>query len=133
MELLELRAQPDLEHDTGLAVLLGSSLSSLHAKTFAIDKKRIFIGSFNFDPRSAALNTEMGLLIDSTGMAERLSAALDQRNFVYQVQLERDGELAWVQSATDGAETIYSTEPNTTLVQRLLARIISFLPVEWML
>ena len=66
-------------------------------------------------------------------MAERLSAALDQRNFVYQVQLERDGELAWVQSATDGAETIYSTEPNTTLVQRLLARIISYLPVEWML
>ncbi|AHG66128.1 putative phospholipase D [Advenella mimigardefordensis DPN7] len=38
----------------------GSSGSSLHAKTFAVDHKRVFIGSFNFDPRSANLNTEMG-------------------------------------------------------------------------
>ncbi|WP_373832596.1 phospholipase D family protein, partial [Delftia acidovorans] len=35
----------------------GSSGSSLHAKTFAVDGERIFVGSFNFDPRSAHLNT----------------------------------------------------------------------------
>src|SRR5690606_40679097 len=39
----------------------GSSGSSLHGKTFAVDGQRIFVGSFNFDPRSANLNTELGL------------------------------------------------------------------------
>ncbi|MDQ2780207.1 MAG: phospholipase D family protein, partial [Pseudomonadota bacterium] len=29
----------------------GSSAASLHAKTFAVDRDRIFVGSFNFDPR----------------------------------------------------------------------------------
>ena len=37
--------------------------ASLHAKTFAVDREQAFVGSFNFDPRSAALNTEMGLVI----------------------------------------------------------------------
>ena len=49
-------------HGTGP---LGSAGSSLHAKTFAVDGERVFVGSFNFDPRSAQLNTEMGLVIDS--------------------------------------------------------------------
>ncbi len=41
------------------------STAGLHAKTFAVDQRRMFVGSFNFDPRSAKLNTEMGLVIDS--------------------------------------------------------------------
>ena len=41
----------------------GSSRASLHSKTMAVDGETIFIGSFNFDPRSFALNTEMGVVI----------------------------------------------------------------------
>lgn len=37
-------------------------VAGLHAKTYAVDRARIFVGSFNFDQRSARLNTEMGLL-----------------------------------------------------------------------
>jgi len=48
---------------------LGSSGASLHAKTFAADGARVFVGSFNFDPRSAALNTEMGFVIQSAPLA----------------------------------------------------------------
>src|SRR5207245_6377187 len=48
----------------------GSSGSSLHAKTFAVDRSRVFVGSFNFDPRSARLNTEMGFVIDSAALAD---------------------------------------------------------------
>jgi putative cardiolipin synthase len=52
-------------------VKFGSSSSTgLHAKTFAVDRSRIFVGSFNFDQRSARLNTEMGLVIDSPTLAE---------------------------------------------------------------
>lgn len=53
---------------------LGLSGASLHAKTFAVDEKRVFIGSFNFDPRSAMLNCEMGFLIDSPTMWPKRSA-----------------------------------------------------------
>jgi putative cardiolipin synthase len=50
-----------------------SSDSGLHAKTFAADRQRIFIGSFNLDPRSARLNTEMGVVLDSAPLASHLS------------------------------------------------------------
>ena len=49
------------------------SATGLHAKTFQIDGRSVFVGSFNFDPRSARLNTEMGLLIDNSVLAYRLS------------------------------------------------------------
>src|SRR5699024_6099249 len=45
--------------------VLKSSGASLHAKTFVVDNNWIFVGSFNMDPRSARLNTEMGLLFES--------------------------------------------------------------------
>ena len=57
----------------------GSSSASLHAKTFAVDRSRLFVGSFNLDPRSARLNTEMGVVIDSAALAARLSDALEAR------------------------------------------------------
>ena len=37
-------------------------VAGLHAKTYAVDGERIFVGSFNFDQRSARLNTEMGVV-----------------------------------------------------------------------
>src|SRR6056297_3190591 len=82
-EILELRARPDMPDGTSMAQILTGSQSSLHAKTFAVDGERIFIGSFNFDPRSASLNTEMGFLIDSPQIAASLAAALDRNEMVY--------------------------------------------------
>ena len=71
-----------------------SSKAGLHAKTFAADARRIFVGSFNLDPRSARLNTEMGLVIDSASMATRLSAAVDGPfALAYRVTLGEDGGL----------------------------------------
>ena len=54
-----------------------SSSAALHAKTFAVDRSRIFVGSFNFDQRSARLNTEMGLVIDSPKFAQMLAERFD--------------------------------------------------------
>ena len=42
---------------------------SLHAKMFVFDRKRMFVGSSNFDMRSFHLNTEVGLIIDSPELA----------------------------------------------------------------
>ncbi|MDB5743402.1 MAG: phospholipase D/Transphosphatidylase [Polaromonas sp.] len=69
--------------------LTGSSASSLHAKVFAVDDSRLFVGSFNFDPRSANLNTEMGLAIDSAALAQamRKAASLQVSALAYEVRL----------------------------------------------
>src|SRR5262249_26076544 len=57
----------------------GGSDASLHAKAFATDRARIFVGSFNLDPRSARLNTEMGIVMESPPLASALSNALDRQ------------------------------------------------------
>ncbi len=112
-----------------------SSSSSLHAKTFALDGRRIFVGSFNFDPRSARLNTEMGLVIDSPPMARQLAGAFDDRIplLAYEVLLAPEGRgLQWLERTPTG-ETRHATEPETTLWRRLGVNLISLLPIEWML
>ena len=62
----------------GTRMLSGGSSASLHAKTFAVDRTCVFVGSFNFDERSAFLNTEMGLLIDSSTLARQLASKFDE-------------------------------------------------------
>ena len=109
----------------------GSSGASLHAKTFAVDGRRIFIGSFNFDPRSTMLNTEMGLLIDSTKMAGLLHGAFDRKldGMAWQVTLE-DHDLVW-RNQEDGTMTKH--EPGSNFPKRMALMVVGWLPVEWLL
>ena len=113
---------------------MGSSGSSLHAKTFSVDRSRVFIGSFNFDPRSSKLNTEMGFVIDSPALARNIEAALDRRvpESAYEVRLSEAGQLYW--SERRGGQVLrHDTEPGTTFWQRAGVWIMSKLPVEWLL
>ena len=114
--------------------LSGGSHASLHAKTFALDGSRIFVGSFNFDERSALLNTEMGLLIDSPALAGRLSAVFD-RGFpgtAYEVRRAPEGGLEWLDRSPSGERRL-TTEPGTGFLKRAWVRFLSILPIEWML
>jgi len=108
----------------------GSSSSSLHAKTFAVDSARVFVGSFNFDPRSERLNTEMGFVIDSPALAQQIGHGFDTTIPLnaYQVHAAANGTLYW----TNGGER-YGTEPGTTVWRRASVRIASQLPIEWLL
>ena len=54
--------------------MFGASLGRLHAKTAVIDRRVVFIGSMNLDPRSATINTELGAVIDSPQLAKELDA-----------------------------------------------------------
>jgi cardiolipin synthase C len=107
----------------------GGSDASLHAKTFAVDRSRVFIGSFNFDPRSARLNTEMGVVIDSSTLAERLSSALDGdlARIAYEVRLA-GSKLEWMES---GAR--HEAEPGAGFFRSLWIGFLSILPIEWLL
>ncbi|HEX6692538.1 MAG TPA: phospholipase D family protein, partial [Burkholderiales bacterium] len=77
----------------------GSSSASLHAKTFALDRSHVFVGSFNFDQRSAHLNTEMGLMIESAPLGRHFAATLDEDlgRTAYEVVLTPGGALEWVE------------------------------------
>ncbi|CTQ32276.1 phospholipase D family protein [Jannaschia rubra] len=129
--IYELRRQaaPAAPDDVGI---FGSSGSSLHAKTFAVDTSRIFVGSFNFDPRSTMLNTEMGLLIDSETMARGLNKVFDSEldGLAWRVELRDGKDLVWV-DPTDGSVT--EQEPGSTTLRRLALTVIGWLPVEWLL
>jgi putative cardiolipin synthase len=114
---------------------LGSSRASLHSKTLAVDGERIFIGSFNFDPRSALLNTEMGVVVESPHLAKALATAFTER-FVqvsYVPQLASDGSIVWNEAGSDQARIRHHTEPGTTFLSRLLLWFFGLLPIEWLL
>ncbi len=112
--------------------ITGSSGASLHAKTFEVDGEQLFVGSFNMDPRSVALNTEMGVLIDSPELAGQLRDALaSHRAHAYELSL-LDGKLRWT-TEEDGKTVVYDEEPHTRSLQRLGVRLMSWLPIEWLL
>jgi putative cardiolipin synthase len=133
VQLLELKPSAEAPNtpDAGKSGPGGSSKASLHAKTFSADQQRIFVGSFNLDPRSARLNTEMGLVIYSPKFAADLSAALDRlaASAAYVVRLSPDGRVEWV----DGDGTVYTTEPQTGVMRRGFVNVMSWMPIEWML
>ncbi|MCC6173414.1 MAG: phospholipase D family protein [Gammaproteobacteria bacterium] len=112
----------------------GSSASSLHAKTFAVDGARVFVGSFNFDPRSVRLNTEMGFVIDSATMAGRLAEifANDLPSRAYEVRLGDDGALRWLEREGD-VVIAHDIEPRSGFGLRLAVWMLSLLPIDWML
>jgi putative cardiolipin synthase len=127
VRLFELQRTDEAERNGGG----GSSSASLHAKTFAVDRERLFVGSFNFDPRSAGLNTEMGLVIHSPALAGRLAESFDSHlpSRAYQVRLSEEGELSWIERTPEG-ERRYDTEPGVGFFRRAAVGLLSILPIE---
>lgn len=119
---------------TGSGPVLRSSASMLHAKTFAVDGQRIFVGSFNFDPRSMHLNTELGFLIDSPTLANGMNQAFAEQIPArsYQVILTPAGTLQWVER-DNGRILRHDVEPGTTWFTRTATWCLSHLPIEWLL
>lgn len=113
--------------------LAGSSASSLHAKTFVVDRLRVFVGSFNFDPRSLALNTELGLVIDSPLLARDFARSFERSvsQSAYEVRKE-DGQLVWLEQR--GTEVVrHHVEPGSSFWLRAAVRFMALLPIEWLL
>ena len=127
VRLFELKASA-LQEDMSL---FGSRGASLHTKALVIDRCAGFIGSFNFDPRSATLNCEMGLLFEHEELAaEMLRGFADEISPArsYRVVL-KDGQIAWEDAAGERPHLLFG-EPAASIRRRLVARLISMLPVE---
>lgn len=139
IELYEMRGQaPEYAGEDEKLKLnftqFGSSGTSLHAKTFAVDGQRAFVGSFNFDPRSMLLNTEMGLLIESPTLAKQISESFDSQipSRAFRVSLDKEGHLRWI-SGVGQPPPQYTTEPQTRWYQRWTIWFLGLLPIEWLL
>ena len=133
--LYEMQRNPTLsKHSKRKKRFLGSSGSSLHAKTFSVDRQHVFVGSFNFDPRSANLNTELGFVIDSPSLAQRINQAFYDEipAHAYQVKSMQNGRIYWTEQQAAGVKT-YTTEPNSSLWRRVGVRMLSWLPIEGLL
>lgn len=108
-----------------------SSLATLHSKAFAVDDNELFIGSFNWDPRSINLNTESGVLIDSQALTaefmERLTRGEGEK--AYQVVLNDIGQLRWI-NRSGNEEIVLTKEPDTTWTKRFIAAIGELLPIR---
>ena len=132
IELFELKRSAGAPSARGRTVA-GSSAASLHAKTFAVDDERLFVGSFNFDPRSQRLNTELGFVIDCPAMAHAFADEFRTSipEHAYRVSAI-DGGLRW-EERHEGRTLVFETEPRASIWQRTLVRVISWLPIEWLL
>jgi putative cardiolipin synthase len=114
------------------------SRSALHAKSFIFDHQTLFIGSMNLDPRSAVINTEMGLLIEIPELAGPLADGLEGQLAQQAYRLEfvpgpgpckECGSIVWI-SQENGREVRYTHEPQTSFFRRLKVNLLSFLPIE---
>lgn len=111
--------------------LFGSSSASLHTKSFVIDGAEGFVGSFNLDPRSISINTEMGVFFRHRKLALELKKIFELQTspkLSYRMQLH-DGKLVWGNSARppNGKK---NQEPGASLLRKLAAAILGVLPIE---
>ncbi len=105
--------------------------ATLHTKAFVVDRRDVFIGSFNFDPRSANINTEIGVLIQDPQLAAELLERAERLlpTEAYELELDSRGRLRW-RGQEANAEVIYHNEPQTSLGQRCVARLAQNLPIR---
>ncbi len=138
MQIYELRASRGEQPVTAGGA---SSGVSLHAKALVVDRRHVFVGSMNMDPRSALLNTEMGVIVDSKPLADAMVAYFDDASDphnAYHVVLEplaagsQRRELRWI--AKDGDETVrYEHDPDVSAWRRVQVLLMRLLPVEGLL
>ncbi len=114
----------------------GESLGRLHAKLLVIDRKQVFIGSMNFDPRSATINTELGSFITSPALARETARVidLDRLQSAYRVRLAAGGQgCEWLGFDDDGKEMVLTEEPDSTLWTRIKLMLLRPLVPEALL
>jgi putative cardiolipin synthase len=107
--------------------LFGSSGASLHTKGLSIDRKTLFVGSYNLDPRSTWLNCEQGVLVENPALAAQFRAIFAEQTagtHAWRVTRE-DGALQW----TDGGGAS-AVEPETTFSKRMQAWFARLLRID---
>ncbi len=104
---------------------------TLHSKATVVDRRTIFVGSLNFDPRSIVINTEMGLFIESDDIGERFARLVMEsvEQVSYRVELDDRGKLRWVYDQ-GGEREVTDREPEASWGRRAMVNLYRLLPIE---
>ena len=142
VQLFELK--PTTEKKQSATEIGSSSGVSLHAKSFVVDSRYVFVGSMNMDQRSKLLNTEMGIVVDSPPLADAVekffATATDPANS-YRVVLGSQGSgsgdgggsgMHW-QTSEGGKSVDYQVEPAASLGKRIKVLLMKLLPIDSLL
>lgn len=107
----------------------GSGSLTLHTKGMIIDRRTVFIGSLNLDPRSIAINSEMGMLVPNTALAESMAKNALQhfQEVAYRVELDEHRRLRW-RAIIDGVEVVERSEPQASKWHRFKAFLLRIVP-----
>ena len=125
----------EMRHDAAIQPLVADTppthakFMGLHSKAMSVDGKRVYIGSMNYDPRSAQINTEMGAFIESPALAQDLAKLIErdiQPANSWQVTLNEKGQLRW----TDDKETL-TRQPARNWWQRVQDVFFMSFPKEY--
>jgi len=146
VDLFELKPTAKRLHSRAKRLIEGSSNASLHAKYMVVDKQYVFIGSANIDPRSNAINTEIGVMVNSQELAAQAidlfeKSTADENS--YRVVIEQqdknkntsrsaEQKLLW-RTRENGNQVVYYIEPNVSLSRKLGVFIMGLLPIESLL
>jgi len=120
VELYEVRADTGTDPDQPL---------TLHIKAFVIDREKAFIGSLNLDPRSLDINTEMGVIVHSPGLAALMAERVDKQlgAQTWRLTLDERHSLRW-SAPIDGVEVVRRSEPEVGFFRRLRAILSRIVP-----
>ena len=146
VDLFELRPAPWQREKKDHTQVGGSSGAALHAKTFILDRKVLFVGTLNLDPRSVWSDTQNGIAVRSETLAEQAARLFEESTSArraFRVTLRMDStevsgspsartKLEWV-TEENGKEMRYSHEPETGLWRRITVKILSLFAPEKML
>ena len=111
----------------------GASLGRLHAKLAVVDRRQVFIGSMNLDPRSASKNTELGIVVESPELAKEVLRVIhiSKLQSAYRLQFGADGQSLMWATMDDEGEVLLDVEPDTTLFLRVQNLILApFVPEQ---
>jgi len=125
----------EIRHDAAIQPLVAdtppthANFMGLHAKAMVIDRERVYIGSMNFDPRSAIYNSEMGVFVESRGLAEALAKLIErdiQPANSWRVEFDGKGGLQWVDD-----EEVVTRQPARNWWQRVQDFFFGAVPKQY--
>jgi len=129
VDLYEIRADAAIQPILADTAPTKAEFMGLHVKAMVIDRQRVLIGSMNLDPRSWALNSEMGVVVESPGLAGQLAKAMErdmQPENAWRVVLAPNGSIRWV-----SGETTLTRQPARSFWQRVQDVIFVVVPKEY--
>jgi putative cardiolipin synthase len=118
LEIFEFRPDAAVRTRLNKREATSDTIFAIHAKSMVVDRRDIYVGTFNLDPRSANLNTEVGILMRNKQLADQLAES---------IEVDLRAENSW-QISPD-----FNPDSQQPLGKRLSMWLWSILPVEALL